>query len=212
MSKEFYLIDGTMSFDTQTLKDNNFILVIYGNLSKAHNFHTQTENSFAQAIKMAAQASTYKTLKGAITPITRSNRHILAEIPALLRKLNITQWILTPIDLQSAGTDLAGLSARFSIASHNITEAVKQATNHGIETSAINFPLCAVPIGKSTDQTPKWIEGIQFYNLPKLPPLIQPALYYPTKCDNCKLKPKCPGFQQSYIKFFSDEEMIPQSD
>jgi hypothetical protein len=148
--------------------------VLYGARADVHDFHAGA-GDFARVVE---------ALRGATvqTPVTRSNLHVLTDLPALLASQGAVRWTIELAPGPDRTVPPLGLAVPYALLS------VDRARRAGVEAFVRGAPLCLV--GPHAD---------------RCEPTAPRAFGAP--CEACSARARCPGVDPGYLARFGDAEL-----
>ncbi len=169
-------------------------LSIHGPRAEVHDYHTSAEGSF-QAIVDATRALARHGLTAvATTVLTRSNYRVLAAMPGLLRQWRVSAWLIRIVrGAGDAAVHEDRIVPRLAMAVPRALHAVELARRQGLAAWIEGAPLCLLG--------PYIRHGLRGDGLRA----------YPSRCDACELKSRCPGFDARYLDRFRGDEAAPRT-
>jgi hypothetical protein len=153
---------------------------LFGARAAVHEWHTKTEGSFEAVVRALELARSHGLSTVVRTEITRSNVHVLAELPPLLRARGVSLWIVS-----------FGSGPRVGIAAPHALAAIDRATKIGLPARALGLPLCA--LGTFAEHA-----------------LVTEPRSYAAPCERCAARSQCPGVDGRYLERFGSGELRPR--
>ena len=174
-------------------------LSIHGPSAASHDYHTGRPGSLAGLVALMDWAQRASVTTVATTVLTRSNFRELTKIPPALKRRGVSAWLIQTLRPYGRAADnFARVVPRFGMALPWALHALEQARRHDLSAWIRGAPLCTLgPFAASA-----------------LPELDEPddgsRRSFPSSCDPCPAKARCPGVDPLYLEVFDGKELVPR--
>lgn len=152
-----------------------------------HEWHA-SPGSFADTIAALSAARSCGLAITVRTTLTRSNLHVIGELPSLLKARGVARWI---VELARAeGETFTRVVPRIALGAPRAIAAVEQARALGVDARFSGFPLCALGpyAAHAVESAPR---------------------EYAETCAACAARARCAGVDRAYLDRFGERELRP---
>ncbi len=167
-------------------------LSLHGPRREVHDYLVGRPGAFDQLVGVAAGARRRRLTVVVNTVVCRSNFRHLAPMPELLRRLGVQGWATSILRIAGgAEAHFPALVPRLGMALPHVVHAIDLARRQGLPAWIVGAPWC----------------GLGPYAARSLP---SPTRSYPSACEHCPARGRCPGVDARYVEAFGDGELRPR--
>ena len=188
-----------------------FQIALHGHEALLHDWHTQAEGSFEQAVRGVQRARAHDVQVLVTTVVTRPNTRHLPEIAGLVSSLGATGWRVSaarPSGLAAA--NMVQIVPRYELLAGPLSRSLALMRQVRRPATVKGVPACVLGGDERglVELRPALAEA-HIGEEPSREALAEDRMVHAEPCEGCVLRERCPGIAASYLRRYGAAELTP---